>query len=591
MKVKNALFLTMLSSLLLFSCNNDDNEVKGNFDGKPVKFSTQIANQTRVVGSTWEEGDAIGIYMTATGTPLSPTCLAINKKHATTGNGEFAFSTPSDAVYFPSDGSSVDFVAYYPHQTTITDLKYSVNVGGNQSGKLAALDLMYSNDLVNKNKTSQDAVLGFSHQLTLLSLKLDNKSGASLDGMTVTLTGLKTKADFSLIDGSLVVDASSTGNIIAHTDVTKNLSEAVLIPETAINGAKMEFNIPGLGKTFTWDIPANQNFDAKTKYTYDVEIKSEGLLVASSNITNWTDKPGGTIVIGDDGEEQVGDGTQSNPYTINQLSAKVGETGKWIKGYIVGSTAKTRAVGTPSKENILIALTAGETNEDNCIPVDISDSPVKENLDIVTYGSLIGKEIKVQGDIVNDKFGGILSVINVIAQEGGATPTPPGPGGDPEEIFNENFGTTDSKDTKAKINVYTEYAMGAPITYSDPYGTWADLRTTSGFLPTYNMHLWLPAYGTDKESGLLIEGIESGYKKMSLSYEIATNTKNTDANAIIVKCNGVAITIPSLVFENYNSFEKITVDIPDNTTSIEFYSGPANTAGYRIDNIIIKAAK
>lgn len=601
MKMRKVLLLAMLPSLLFFACSDDD-VVKGKFDGKPVRFNSGIQGQTRASGTQWDQADAIGIYMKTSGGELSTTSAqAENKKHTTVGDqGEFVYASPQDAIYFPADGSNVDFLAYYPYQETIIDFKYPVNVSGNQTGKFPDIDLMYSNNETGKNNNADDVSLQFVHKLATVYLDVADKGGKSLAGMTVTVKGMKTKSSFSLVTGTFTDDDASVNDIIAETKATNSraIVQAIVLPVEALSGAKISFNIPSHGKTFEWDIPANQKYESGNKYSYEVEVKADGGLVVlnpSSNITGWTDNDEGKIELGGD-EDPTGDGTQSNPYILSQLETKVGETGKWVEGYIVGSTTKTRAIGTPSTENILLATTATETNEANCIPVDISSSTVKANLDIVANPDLIGKKIKIQGDIVNNIFGNTLSMANIIAQEGGADPGT----GEPEEFFKETFGNWPSETlpSSTKIASYTNpgFDMTAKgITYTDPYeGKWADVRTTKTLLPTNNMHVWLPAYSSNKESGFLIEGIDGGYKNVTLSYEIAANLnsgQSIDVNTLVVKCNDSPITIPSKMLTVTNTFEKISVTIPDGTTKIEFYSGSVNDKGLRLDNIILEGTK
>lgn len=430
MKTLHVFFLTLLTSWFFISCSENEDEVKGKFDGKPIVFTTAISSHTRVSDSQWENADAIGVYMKTNGQTLSTTsALASNKKHTTaTAQGDFVFATDADKIFFPEDGSNVDFIAYYPYKTAIADFKYPVNLAGDQTGKIPELDLLYSNDQTNKNNTATAVNLKFHHKLSIIQLNITDLGAKDLTGIIVKISGTTTASSFSLADGTFTDTPSSVADIVAETTATNNTatSKAIILPVDALNGAKISFNIPSHGNTYTWDIPAGQKYESGNRYKYEVEVNSAtGQIVVnlSSNIEGWDDNDEPKIEIGKE-NPAGGDGTENSPYTINQLSAKIGETGKWVEGYIVGSTAKTRSFGTPSTENILIAATADETDETKCIPVDISSSAVKANLDITVNSSLIGKKVKLQGDVVNDIFGGTLSLTNIIAQVGGANPAP-----------------------------------------------------------------------------------------------------------------------------------------------------------------------
>lgn len=591
MKMKNILAATILSAFALASCSDDDPNVYSG--SSAINFDASIGEMSevkiRMSGKTWDANDAIGIYMKKAGQGLSGNIVnsAENVKHTTPGTNKFTPANLAQGLQYPEDGSAVDFIAYYPYTASISGYVYKVDVSTQTSQP--AIDLIYSNNAVNQNNTSPVNVgLQFTHQLSKLVINVKAGNGVgSLNGLVTTVTGLNTKADFALADGTLS-SLSDVADIRLNTGANgaDMISEGIIIPSS---GAGRTFVFTVGSQVFKWDIPSTVVFEKGKRYTYDAVLSVDGvvMLEPEGTITDWEDAPGQTIV---PELQQDGDGTQANPYTISQVAAKVGETGKWVTGYIVGSTTRTRAVGTPSTENILLAATADETNEANCIPIDIASSAVKEYLDIVASPDLIGVKVKVQGDIVNNIFGGALAMTNIIAQEGGKKGG--GSGGEEVEFFHETFGNTATATERFQIANYTGWSM-KNVTYSNPYSTWADIRTTNTFLPTYNLHVWFPATTAtdDKTSALLIEGIEGGYTGMKLSYDLATNKTNTNANIIVVKCNDVVVTVPSMVFEKYNEFKTITLDIPDNTTKIEFYSGSNNEAGYRLDNIKIKGTK
>jgi hypothetical protein len=585
MKIKSLLLTSAIFALSLASCSNDDDKGYSG-DRTPILFNStvegSVTSKTKASNDQWDNPDYIGVFM-KTGTGLGTIVDgADNKKYSTPGTGSFAPANPAtDAIYFPDNGSNVDFISYYPHVQTLTNYIYKVDVGTQTSQE--AIDLLYSNNATGHSKDNSTVNLNFKHQLSKVVFTISAGNGITdLTGLVVTMKGMNTKADYDLATGTRS-NESAVADIVTKTTITgtQAVAEAIVIPMDGATGRTVTFALPS--GTFTWDVPATETFQLGKKNSYTVELKRGGStsVTPTGTIEDWGIGSSENIVL-DLGEG--GDGTQASPYTVSQLATKVGETGKWVTGYIVGSTSKTKAFGTPSTENILIAATATETDETNCIPVDISSSAVKANLDIVANADLIGKQVKIQGDIVNDIFSNTLSMTNITAQEGGAT----GGGSDPVEFFRETFGEAA---TTTKVNAYTGYDMTSPIAYSNPYsGDWADIRKTSKITG----HLWLPAYTEtlDKEAGLVISGIESGYTNMELSYDIASNVASVNANIIVVKCNDVPVTVPSTVLSaTTNTFETITLTIPDGTTKIEFYSGSSNVSGYRLDNVVIKGAK
>lgn len=421
MKFSKILLATLLAVFAFISCSDDDPKVYNPNAG--LRFDATIGEEARVnlrmAGASWDANDQIGVFMKKAGQGLSGNIVssADNIKHTTPGDGKFSPAVLSEGIEYPEDGSNVDFIAYYPYTTPLTGYIYKVNVA-NQTSQ-SAIDLLYSNNAVNMNKNSAKNVgMTFTHELAKIVVNVEAGTGiGSLTGLVTTLTGTNTQADYALADGALTVSSSIADiQMLTSQSGIKMVSEAVILPAPASTGRTIVFTLGT--QVFKWEVPATTSFEKGKRYTYDAVLSLDGVtfITPDATITDWVDIPGGSITP----ELQTGgDGSQSNPYTVSQVSGKLGETGKWVTGYIVGSTTKTRVVGTPSKDNILIAATATETDEAKCIPVDISSSAVKEYLDIIASPDLIGVKVKVQGDIVNNIFGNTLSMTNVVAQEGG----------------------------------------------------------------------------------------------------------------------------------------------------------------------------
>jgi len=120
-----------------------------------------------------------------TGSGLS-NALASNKQYVTTsGDGNFKATSATEEISYPADGSNVDFIAYYPYQTTISNNVYPVNVSDQtQQNKI---DFMYANNVTGANKNTANAQLQFSHKLSKVNLTITAGKGVStLSGLTVT---------------------------------------------------------------------------------------------------------------------------------------------------------------------------------------------------------------------------------------------------------------------------------------------------------------------------------------------------------------------------------------------------------------------
>lgn len=102
----------------------------------------------------------------------------------------------------------------------------------------------------------------------------------------------------------------------------------------------------------------------------------------------------------------TGDGSKANPYVCTDAKQKQGETGKWVKGYIVGVIESDGTTNTPNftgpftiQSNLLIAATASETDLTKCITVQLPTGTVRTDLNLNGNPLNLGKEILLYGDL------------------------------------------------------------------------------------------------------------------------------------------------------------------------------------------------
>ena len=123
-----------LATLLLTACQNDEETMQTD-----ARVALQVTSgiQTRAYDATWEANDEIGIFGFTQGD--APTQAHTNVRYVTTG-GNGTFTPDGTTIYLPVDGSSLDFVAYYPHTTDLENGIYTVDVE-DQSDQ-STIDLM-----------------------------------------------------------------------------------------------------------------------------------------------------------------------------------------------------------------------------------------------------------------------------------------------------------------------------------------------------------------------------------------------------------------------------------------------------------------
>ncbi|MDR1553514.1 MAG: hypothetical protein LBS69_08655, partial [Prevotellaceae bacterium] len=157
-------------------------------------------------------------------------------------------------------------------------------------------------------------------------------------------------------------------------------------------------------------------------------------------------------------------------------------------------------------------------------------------------------------------------------------------------IFWETCGTTaPTSGTRPIPSAYTGWDNGTPVAFSGN----SDVRATNNI----NSHVWFAA---NSSKNLIISGINtSGKTNLKLSFDVACNVNNGNANALFIDVKDLvtnaesSITVPSTSIPNLNVY--ITVSdlegLPaTNNLQITFYATAAsnpNGYGYRLDNIEI----
>lgn len=284
--------------LLPAGCSNDSETNAPDSNGRvPLKVTGCINVQTRAHDAQWDKGDQIGIYMYAAGTTsIAEGATNIPYRKADTGNG-FAPVPDGTTIYFPIDGSNVDFHAWYPYQD-VGSSEWTADLT-NQNSQ-AALDLMTADAKsdtqeggIAYNKENFTVALDFRHRLTKLQLNITPGSGISagdLEGLKVELTRQwKTVTYDPGFDALGFTQEFAAIPLLTAADGTS--AEAILFPDNLTHkplntGRQLVFTLKGTGEVFRWDIPTEKSFNAGDKNIYDITINRTALDVTAT-ISDW----------------------------------------------------------------------------------------------------------------------------------------------------------------------------------------------------------------------------------------------------------------------------------------------------------------
>lgn len=405
MKTNHLILLLMLS--FLFSCEGE--RIDFSIINRSIRVNARIDGvKTRATSNDWSQGDAIGIYMVTAGSGLAPeSVLAKNAKYVTEGDGTFNPPAVAHDVKFPMDGSTVDFVAYYPYGTVTSAFEYSVDVTDQTDQN--AIDLLYSDNAAGLNKNSSFVDLSFSHQLSKLVVHLKTIDETALVNTAVTVKGVNTRGVFSLTDKSQT--ASTKGDIAMKMSDGGAFAEAIVLPAESLADATLEIINGEYG--YLYDLNSSStitSFDPGYKYTYTIELDTRSPLSVKAVIADWMDVPGVTVTVPKDFKvyQPVGEGTPEDPYTVEDARNVSPASGVWVKGFIVGYYAGT-AVGSFTNDltdstkikmtSLALAGSPGEMSGSKTFPVSLPLGEIRDTLNLKTHPENLNKEVKIKGKI------------------------------------------------------------------------------------------------------------------------------------------------------------------------------------------------
>lgn len=295
MKLGKFLFTGSLSLFALAACVSNDDKSEWNDGSQAINFTSSIQGlNTRAANAEWTAGDKVGIFMKAANGDLSA-ATAANKLHTTDKNGNLTASNAENALYYPTDGSSVDFVAYYPYVISLPGNTYKVDVT-TQTDK-PAIDLLYSDNAKGFAKgASGSPQLTFTHMLSQIVFNIEKDATIpTLDGLKVTFKGMNTKAYFTLADGKLI-NAGTVADITSLMAEGATTITTIVLPATTLSDIKVVFDLNG--KSYTADYPQTV-LDAGRKYVHKVKLSDSNgqpvIVMEAATITDWIEVPGGDI--------------------------------------------------------------------------------------------------------------------------------------------------------------------------------------------------------------------------------------------------------------------------------------------------------
>ncbi len=287
--------LASLAVVALASCIKENTTPETTIDQVAASFA--VASISRVADNAWESDDQIGITMVVSTTfTLADGAYENAPYTVSAAGGTGTFTADDEVIYFPVDGSSVDFYAYYPYSAIDADKNISVNVA---TQSFSDIDIIAAK-AVSKTKAAPTVTFSgddaFAHQLSKLTITLKAGGGlTSLSGVTTTINGQYTTAKYNIYSSS-VVGKGDIAQITAVTAADGSTTEAILIPTTAIDGSSIVFSLDG--NDYIWDT-SKIAFEQGCEHKYTVTLTKTGVEIDGATIDNWGAGTGGNIEASD----------------------------------------------------------------------------------------------------------------------------------------------------------------------------------------------------------------------------------------------------------------------------------------------------
>ena len=288
--MKTRFFALAALALALVACNNDNENLNG--DLVAAQFTADIAPATRASGTTWDNGDRIGITDIGNDTQYGNVPFILK-------NGKFE---AEGKVIYIEDTKTHTFRAYYPYNAAGGILAATTDATAQQNQP--AIDFLFASGATgDKNSpvvsfTDKTAKGGednsFHHRMSRITLTFEAGDGVDFSVVKperYTLDGLLLTGTFNTADGIATADNGAQTGELAMNLADGNLTSSIILFPQTVASLPLVVNYKGQEYHATLTMPEGA-LQAGNNYTYTVKVNATGLTLEGCTIGSWVDGGG-----------------------------------------------------------------------------------------------------------------------------------------------------------------------------------------------------------------------------------------------------------------------------------------------------------
>ena len=271
--------------------------------GSAITLSSEVrfGQMQRLQDHQIINGETLSLFGTRTGSVTIDNQLYSDTRITANGTGGFTYSVP---MYFPTDGTAIDFYAVHPYSEAATlssPLLFAIQPDQSIETNYLKSDLLYGSK-TNVAPQTGAIPLTFYHRLAKLDFVITSRSTTiDLNQLSmITVMDVLPETTLDIRTGRRTVASGTPTTLRAYGrpivsgeigNQTATGFTAIVVPQT-VSGGRRLFGLEVGGRMMYHTPTDDVGFASGNKYSITLDVADTGI-TETSQITDWTD--GGTV--------------------------------------------------------------------------------------------------------------------------------------------------------------------------------------------------------------------------------------------------------------------------------------------------------